>query len=560
MIEVLIKNVRIVDGTGNPWYWGHVGIKDGKISGIWRGQSGRIEADETIDGSGCCLMPGVVDVHGHSDFTVKDNPGLSNLLRQGITTQAVGQCGSSMYAFGDAYVSRVRERTNTEDDIGWRTLKEWRDMVQKQGLGVNLAPLVGHNTLRYSAMKEQGDVRVDPTDEEMQIMKELLHKGMQQGAFGLTTGLRYPHGRTSHTDEVIDLCRMVKPYGGVHISHMRSEEEYMLPSVAELIDTAEQSGVPSCATHHKAVFFPNWGAPAESLRLLEEARDRGVEVFCDIYPWMYAREVNLGSWFQGHMLGDDSDAGKSADDLLAVLSDDDEWKVMKQQLIEQHQKLKLENEKRQEKLFSRGVYVPDLWDPAFFDCVVYSPSHPEVVDMNFSQVANELDLTDHWEAMRQVYLADKGKTLVAAGPISEADVRRILQHPLSMVSTDSVGLEDDPDLQDPQSGAHPRGWGTYPRVLGHYVRDEAVLDLEDAVRKMTALPAHFLGLQDRGQIQVGFHADLVLFDPETVASGADFADPCQPPLGIRAVFVNGEKVVSEGEVSDNLAGKVLRRN
>ncbi|MFO8060248.1 MAG: amidohydrolase family protein, partial [Bacillota bacterium] len=525
MFDAVIRNVRIVDGSGNPWFTGSVGIADGRISGVWRAPVAEVEADEVIEGSGLVLCPGVIDVHGHTDFSIMSHPGARNLVSQGITTQAVGQCGFSMYAFSDEYASEVRRTIKSvtsgallEDAaVDWRTLDQWRERVEDRGISLNLVPYVGHNTLRCSAMGDDGDRRVDPTPQEMQKMKDLLRGGLEEGAFGLSTGLRYPHGRNAHTDEVVQLCEIAASYGGVHISHMRSEEEYLLPAVQELIQISERTSVPGCATHHKAMFFENWGSPAESLRMLKEARERGTDVLCDLYPWTYAREVNLGTWFGGHLLGGGQRTAHDREALLRALGDDEHWRDIKEGLIQQHDQLRQENLRRQRVLWRRGVYVPAIWDPASFDCVMSSPGHPELFGSNFSEIARILNVDDHWEAMRRLYLEDEGRTLVAAGPISEHDVRRILSHPLSMVGTDSTGTDINPDLDDPQGGAHPRSWGTYPRVLGEYVREQGVLSLEEAVRKMTSLPASFLNLQRRGMIREGFWADLLLFDPDSIA-------------------------------------------
>ena len=565
MFDVVVSNARIFDGSGNPWFMGHVGIAGGKISAIWRSPAGQHAGENIIDASGLALCPGVIDVHGHTDFSILNHPQARNLISQGITTQGVGQCGFSMYAFSDEYAPQVKETIEAVtsgaalDQVDWRTLQQWRQKVEDTRISLNLVPYVGHNTLRCSAMGEEGDRRVDPTRQEMEHMKDLLRQGLEEGAFGLSTGLRYPYGRNAHTDEVVALCEVVAQYGGIHISHMRSEEEYLLPSVRELIQISERTGVPGCATHHKAMFFENWGTPAQSLRLLEEARERGADVLCDLYPWTYAREVNLGTWFGGHLLDGGERDTQDRETLLCTLSDAQNWQNIKERLTKQHHHVQQENQKRQEELWSRGVYVPAIWDPARFDCVMRSPSHPELIGLNFSEVARALQLDDHWEAMRRLYLEDEGRTLVAAGPISEQDVRRILSHPLSMVGTDASGMDTTAELDDPQAGAHPRGWGTYPKVLGEYVREEKVLSLEEAIRKMTSLPASFLNLNDRGMIKKGFWADLLLFDPKTIASRATFEKPCEAPAGIRAVFVNGQKVIEEGEFQNMYPGRVLHR-
>ncbi len=565
MYDVVIRNARVIDGTGNPWFIGSVGIKDELIASIWRSPTLEVEAAEIIEAEGLVLSPGVIDVHGHSDFTILDNPGADNLVSQGITTQGIGQCGFSTYAFSGENAEAVRDLVRAispdafgEDLPGWRTLEHWRRVVEETGTAINLVPYVGHNVLRCSAMGSDGDRALEPTPGQSTRMEELLREGMEQGAFGISTGLRYPFGRNADTEEVARLCAVVQEYGGVHISHMRSEEEYLIPSVDELIQISESTGVRGCATHHKAMFVENWGTPVTTLRMLEEARERGVDVLCDLYPWGFAREVNLGRHFVA-FTGDAGPGESQVEILLEQLGDEGSWRRIKERLVDEAARAKEVNQRRKEFLWKKGVYAPDLWDASFFDCVVHSPSNPKLVGLNFSQVARKLKLEDHWDAMRRVYLEDRGATLVAAGPIGEDDLQRILAHPLSMVGTDAEAQDIPPELDDPMANAHPRGWGTYPRVLGEYVREKRVLSLEEAIRKMTSLPAGFLGLDDRGTIKPGLNADLLLFDPESIDSLATHAKPCEKPRGIHSVFVNGRVAVRRGESRATRSGRVLRR-
>lgn len=571
MYDFVIRNTSIIDGTGHPGFQGHVGVKEGKIIDVWRGSYDGVSAKEVIEGSGLVLCPGIIDVHGHTDIFYSDKNKLAkNLLLQGITSQLVGQCGFSMYGFSKdepnqdaqklraAVASAAATRGLTQEYVDWNSLSEWRDRIHGSGVGVNLIPCIGHNTIRLNVMKEGADTRIQPTNDEINKMKDLIQEAMEQGAFGMTTGLRYPFGQNATTDEVVELCKVVSKFGGFHISHMRSEEEYLIPSVQELIDISRRSELPSCASHHKSMFWENWGAPFHTTNMFEDARKQGIDVLFDLYPWSYARETNMGSWFYGLALNI-TEENEDSFSLLEALKNEEVWNKVKAGLIEVINNKNKEQQRRKSELGKLGVYVPNQWNLSTFDCIVSSPSHDELIGLNFNQAAQKLGEQDYLDLMRKVYLDDQGFTLVAAGPINENDVRHLLSHPLAMVSTDSWVLDHEQPLNDPRTVVHPRDYGTYPRVLGYYVRDCELLSLPEAISKMTSLPAAFLNLRDRGLIKPGFWADLLLFNPDTIESNTTYSNPCQHPSGIEYVFVNGKKAVEAGKLTGLLSGKCLSR-
>ncbi|MEW6546049.1 MAG: D-aminoacylase [Bacillota bacterium] len=567
MLDLLIKNARVVDGSGNPWFRGEVGVRGGKVAVVSR-HSLDAPAARAIDAAGMVVCPGFIDLHSHSDYTVWVHNRAESALRMGVTTEAVGQCGGTVHTFsGEALRDRIRDTMASfslvlpaEAEVRWNTLAEWRSALESRGIGINLCPFIGHGTVRESVLgtEGKGGERSEPAPEEMERMKALVRQGMEDGAFGISTGLRYAPGRNAFTEEVVELARVVAECGGVYTSHIRSEEEYLVSAVRELVRISREARLPACVSHHKAMLPENWGKTFETIRVLERARDEGVDVICDVYPWTLARQANLGTWFMGHILSPDSGTPES-EQLFRRLKDDGEWGKIREAVRAGHAKEVQLNEERRRVLARKGVMVPDIWDPETFDYIVWSPAHPELEGLNFRDVGRVLGCDDYWDAVRMVYLEDEGFTQVAAGGMAEEDMLHVLRWPWSCVSTDGFALDNSPDLSRPQCGVHPRQYGTYPKVLGRYVREARFLRLEEAIRKMTSLPAQFLGLRDRGLVREGMWADLVVFDPETVACAATHREPSKYPMGIAYVLVNGQLVIDQGRHTGILAGKVLSR-
>ena len=304
MYDIILKNGKIIDGTGNPWFKANIAIKDGRIVAISRNDLG--EAQRIIDTAGLTVTPGFCDLHTHSDQTILFNKFAKSSVHAGVTTEGVGQCGTGCYAFAEGYEDAIRmelvqfaQVPPDQINLDWRTVGEWRNSVEKQGLGINLVPYIPRGTLRASVMgpEGQGGERYEPIPEEMDKMKALVRESMQEGAFGLSTGLRYPWGRNSYTEEVVELVKVVAEFGGIYISHMRSESDTLIESTHELVQICEQAGVPGCISHHKAVFPENWGKVNETMRIIDRARARNLEIICDFYPWTHAAEGNLGGTF-----------------------------------------------------------------------------------------------------------------------------------------------------------------------------------------------------------------------------------------------------------------------
>ena len=559
-LDIVIRNGMIVDGSGNPWYKADIGIDDGRIVEISR--TSIEDGGKTIDAWGLAVSPGFIDLHTHSDRSVTTHNRCENYLQMGVTTMGGGQCGSSIFPITERMLEKMPKELASEVD--WSTLAGWREHMEAKGVGANIAPYSGFGTLRRCTMGTEGEggERYEPTETEMEEMKSYLEQTMREGAFGLSTGLRYSEQRNAFTDEVIKLARIVAKYGGMYIWHMRSESDRLIEACMELIEICEKAGVRGCYSHHKAMFPENWGKPSETMRLLDEARTKGLEIYCDQYPWKYARETNFGTWFREHLEAGEGEAKPvTLGKLVEAVRDPERWERIKRGAVQAYREEVEKNEERTRVLGERRVKVSAIWNPETFDYVVYSKTRPDLVGKNLRGVADAMGLEDFWEAARELYMADKGLTYVAGGGMREADMITILGHPATSVSTDASAhdLSKTPfeEMNQRLSPGHPRGWGTFPKVLQRYVREMGVLRLEDAVRKMTSLPAQFLDMKDRGVLRESCWADITIFDPERIECRATYAEPTLYPSGIYYVIVNGQVVVERGEHTGSLPGKIL---
>jgi len=559
MYDILFKNGRILDGTGNPWFKADLAVANQRIVALGRHLTRG--AERVIDASGLTISPGFIDLHTHTDRTIIQNNRATSSVMAGVTTEGVGNCGSSAYCFSEEYLETLRNRARGIE-IDWTDLKGYRETLEENRIGINVAPFVGHNTVRASVMGPEGSggERIVPSDAEMGEIKRMLEEAMLQGAFGMTTGLWYAPGRNALTDEIVELCQVVAKHGGVYMSHIRGEADVLIESVREFIETCERADIRGCISHHKAMGPQNWGKPSETVRLLEKALRRGVEVMCDQYPWNYSSAANLGRWFisgwgrnrgrEGHYVPDPLDL----ETFLRDLGDPDLWARMKGEAQERYDVEVAENEVRRRAMGRHNIKPSEIVDPRSFEYITHSKTHPEVVGKRFFEVAEALGMDDHWEAMRRVLLNDGGHTFTGGGGMSDEDIATILRFRACAVSTDSSTRDEPSNILRP---AHPRNYGSFAKVLGRYARVERVLSLEEAVRKMTSLPAGFLGLTDRGIIRPGAWADLTLFDPEEIENRSTFGEPDRYPAGIRCVLVNGEMAAENGRRTDSLSGRVL---
>lgn len=568
--DIVIRNGHIIDGTRNPWFKANIGIKDERIARLspvpLKG------GDRAIDAKGLLVCPGFINLHSHSDSTILTHNNSENCLAMGLVTELSGNCGESVAPITEKNVEVVTERLKgrtlslIKEGVDWLTLDEWMKKLEKKGIGINTATLVGHGTVRGSVMGVEGEggERTVPTEDEMEEMKAMVDGAMRDGAFGLSTGLIYAPGRNAHTGEVVELAEVVARYGGVYASHIRSEGDQLLESTREFIEICERAEVRGCISHHKASGRNNYGKVSETVRMVDRARARGVDIIIDQYPWRYGGVTkSLGARFKAAQSGEEADV-RNREELVEKLKDPEDWRKLKDAALERRKKEIELYEERKRSLEEKGGWTPKPYAMEIGGTILYSKTHPELEGKSLKKVAEAFGEDDIWEGMRALLIEDEGYTCAGGEPYSEDDIITVLSYPWTTVSTDQYAMDNSKvslqAMADALSMQHPRGWGTYPKILGKYVRDEGVLTLEEAVRKMTSLPASFLGLQDRGIVREGFYADLVVFNPKTVRSVATYGDPCLFPEGISYVLVNGRLAVDDGKPTGALAGKVLRYN
>ena len=526
MYDLLIARGRILDGSGNPWFEADIGIQEGKITEIGRLQGEA--ARERIDLRGLLVSPGFIDIHCHSDAVPFIFPREEGKILQGVTTETIGNCGVSLTPVSGETKELLKKYTapfgaGCPLPWNWETMGGFLKLLEERRSFTNIASLVGHGTIRIAVM---GFANRKPRPEEMEAMKRLAAQAMEDGAFGLSSGLIYPPGIFSDAAEMIELCKVVADRGGLYTTHMRNENDGVIDSVRETIEVGEKSGVSVEISHHKTSGRGNWGKSRETLKLVDEARERGLDVTCDVYPYIASHtflRALLPPWMQ--------EGG-----VLRLLE--------RLRVPENRRRIKAELE----------TGLPgwsNLYRSTGWDKIVISScrKNKDLEGKNVQEIAASRK-AEPAEVVFEVLWEEGGDVEMLLFGMAEDDVTYILKHPAVMVGSDAI----------PSAGkAHPRYYGTFPRVLGKYVREDKALTLAEAVRKMTSLPAQKLGLQDRGMVKRGMWADLVVFDPETIADRATFSDPRRYPSGIHYVLVNGQIAAREGRTTGALPGRILRK-
>ena len=500
--DLIVQRGRIVDGTGNPWFQADIAVKDGRIAEIGRLDPSR--AAKTIDARGLIVAPGFIDVHTHIEGGIFELPAAENFLRMGVTSVVTGNCGSSALNLG-----------------------EWFAKLEERGVSINIAALIGHNTVRRAGMN--GDFDRPPSAEELQKMRDLVDRAMRDGAVGLSTGLEYIPGTYGKTDEIAELAKVAAAYGGIYATHMRDEGEFVERSIKESLEIGALADCPVEISHFKISSRKRWGASAATIKLVEEARARGQQVTVDQYLYP-AGSTGIGILFPSWVFEGGAEKTKER------LTNADSRARVRRELIE--------------KAAAQG------FADFSFAFVANHQANQSFNGKNIAEITKmakgKTDANSQAEQVIEIQLA--GGAQMVLHKMSEQDVERIFKQPFTMVASDA-GVIDAASASIP----HPRGFGNNARALGVYVREKRLVGLEDAIRKMTSLPAGTFKLWDRGLLRPGMAADLVIFDEKTVADRATFQDPKQFAAGLETVIVNGQPVIENGKHNGAKSGKILRK-
>ena len=523
MLDMLIRGANIIDGTGAPAFRADVGIQNGKITLIRNGAAP--EAKQVIDASGMCVCPGFIDAHSHGDSYVgKPFTNLSKTT-QGITTEVAGHCGSSHFPTSDdpEYYRQHGEHRPGTAALGReynRNFEGFRAYMEKQQKTTNYMQFVGHNSLRLSAM---GFANRKPTAKEMDIMKGLLRECMESGCRGLTTGLTYPPGGFADVEEISELLKVIEPFDGMYCSHIRNEADDVVESVQEMLTCAKNAGVASHISHHKISGVENWGRSAETLKLVDDAIASGQKVGLDIYPYtacMTGLSVCLPlTEFQYGL-----------DERIARLKDKATRKAIAEDMRLHYRQ------------YSKLTDFDDIM-------VVYVSGMPECNAKTIAQIA-AMRGADPFDTYFDLLVETRFAVSAVFFAMDEGDMDRIFQHKMTMIGTDGL-------VYAMEGATHPRGYGTFPRAINYFVREKKLATMEEAIYKMTGLTAQWFKIPGKGVVKDGFDADLLIFDPETIAEGNNFADSTKTAIGISHVIVDGQIVCQNGILTGAYPGKVL---
>ena len=525
MIDIKISGGRVIDGTGAPARAADVAIVGERIAAV--GDLSREPAGRTIDAAGLVVSPGFIDMHSHSDWRLIGNRRAESKIRQGVTTEVVGNCGFSPAPVVDERRAEMESFALSLPpgmDFSWRSMREYLGRYRDGGVALNVVQLVGHGTLRIAAM---GFARRAPDARELAAMERLMDESMAGGAYGLATGLIYAPGSYAATEEIVAIARRAGAAGSFYASHIRGEGKTLLDAVAEAIRVGREGGLPVQVSHIKAAGRPHWGGVERALGLIDRARALGQDVMADVYPYT-ASSTSLRTLLPDWVL----EGGIPA---------------MLDRLADPATRARIRAELGEGPILARGLDWQDIM-------IAHAPTRPETQGRRIAEIARASG-QDPLDAAIELIVAEGGRGSIILFQLDEADLRRALVHPQVMIGSDGSSLAVEGEMGTGKP--HPRSYGTFPRVLGRYAREEGVLSLEQAIAKMTALPARRLKLADRGVLAAGARADVVLFDPARVADLATYEEPHRYPAGVPHVLVNGRVVIDGGAHTGALPGEVL---
>jgi len=522
MFDILIKNAVLIDGTGKIGYKADVAVTKNKIAKI--GNLKRAKGTIEIDAEGKAVSPGFIDVHNHSDgyWRIFLEPQLPSLIHQGITTIVGGNCGTSIAPLtsGKIIESIQKWADLKQVNVDWLSMKEFVEKMTGRKLGVNFGTLVGHGTLRRGVVLDEMR-RLDQN--ELEVMKRILEKSLKEGAMGFSTGLAYSHEKATTRDELVEMIEITKKYNRVYTTHLRDETHNVVSALKEAIDLAKETDVNLQISHLKVMGEKNWPLMDEMLGMIDSAHQSGIRINFDVYPYTQTGSVlyvYLPSWV--------AEGGKKM--LLKRLKE----KSLREKIIK-------EMKETAEYHYENAI-------------IAICPISKSLAKKSLSEIAAAQEISVE-EALIDLLIASEGRVVTIVDCLSEENVKKAIRHPLSMIASDGAGY----GISHKNSGelVHPRCFGTFPRILRKYVREEKLLTFEEAIRKMTSLPAHKFGLEKRGVIKKDYIADLIVFDPNKITDKATVENPYQYSEGISEVIVNGKPAMLGGKLTGEMAGEFI---
>jgi N-acyl-D-amino-acid deacylase len=527
--DFVIMGARIVDGTGAPWFIGDIGILGDHIAVV--GDLQNAAAKKRIDATGLVASPGFIDVQGQSEFNVLVDNRAASKITQGVTTEITGE-GTSIAPLNNRLLEDMQDSAKKYGvALDWHSLDEYLRRLERARPAINLGTFVGAGGLREYVM---GKDDRPATPAELEQMRQLVNQAMEQGAFGLSSALQYVPDRFASTDEIVELAKVARRYGGVYFTHQRSEGDQIFQSLDEVFDIAQRAGISATIWHLKTAYRENWGKMPEVLNRIEAARARGIDVAASVYP--YTRGSNgLIACFPSWIL----EGGTNK---------------MIQRLQDPAQRARAQKEMDEPSTAWENQWRGSGGGQGVTLIQVLNPELHKYEGMNFEEIGRQMS-KDPKDAAMDIAIADRGQSEVVISIMQEADVRAAVSSPSVTYGTDSSAQAEDGPLS--MSKAHPRAFGTFPRIVAEYVRIEHTMRLEEAVRKMTSLAASRVGIMDRGILRPGMMADLALFDAAAIQDRSTYPDPLRYSVGVKDVFVNGRPVVLDGKITAERPGRAL---
>jgi len=528
--DLIIRNGRVVDGSGRPAFAADIAINGDRVARIGALPSAR--AKRVIDARGQIVAPGFIDMLGQSEQFLLIDPRAMSKIMMGITTEITGE-GESIAPLNDRIIKEQEDFNRRYNlTVDWRTFDEYFKRLERQGIGVNLGTFVGATQVREYVI---GYDDRPPTAAELERMRNVVADAMKQGALGLSTSLQYVPARFAKTDEIVELAKVAGRYGGIYITHQRSEANAIDESLQEVFEIARRARIPTEIWHLKTAYQKNWGRMPEILRRIGAARRQGLKITANVYPYI-AGSTSLTACLPPWALEGGTER------MISRIKDPQTRERLKKEIT------------TDSKVWE-NIYLGSGGPSGILIGSVVNRELEGLQGKRLSEIASDQH-QDPLDSLFDLILADNGQTGAIFFMMKEEDMRAALKSPFVSFCTDTGARATDGPLS--RSKSHPRGWGSYPRILGHYVRDQKLMSLEFAIHKMTGLPAANLGLKNRGLLRQGYFADLTVFDPKTVIDRATFEQPNQYPVGINFVIVNGQIEVDGGKRTPVLAGQVLR--